>query len=88
VGMDKHGAYCVLGAIKVAAGEEEPTAWYRFDTKVSRIAVIAVAQWLPVRGRTRGEVKVYEWNDDTDDDFEVIDTLRHVAKDLRNAVTA
>ena len=25
------------------------------------------------------------WNAETDDDFEVIDTLRHLAKDLRNA---
>lgn len=30
-------------------------------------------------------VSVAVWNDATKDDFEVIDTLRHVAKDLRNA---
>lgn len=84
-GMDKHGAYCVLGAIKAAADEEDAAEWYRLDSRAARVAVMAVARWLPPRAKgVPRDRKVYEWNDGCDDDFEVIDTLRHVAKDLRN----
>lgn len=64
------GSRCVMGAI----GEVLPAHG-------QSIACRALFNHLKTVG---GMSNLAQWNDSTTDDFEVIDTLRHVAKDLRN----
>lgn len=73
-GSDDGGPLCVLGAIHVVTNEDGAAIDLAFDTfREHRFP------------GSRMCTVVFNWNDSTDDDFEVIDTLRHVAKDLRNA---
>lgn len=87
---DGKGRYCVVGAIeKVQYGEvtavgadlgERPSPY-------EDPAVRLLAEKLGERDVMRGGCVDF-WNDNTPDDFDVIDTLRLVAKDLRNEVSA
>lgn len=89
--------YCVLGAIAKAQGVD-PDDWPQLfgDPAVDALGkhlMPAVIDWWASQPQRPAEVTpimtVYTWNDcligdDDGDDFDVIDTLRLVAKDLRN----
>lgn len=95
--VDGEGRYCVLGAITTALGLDADADWD--DQRVlTHPAIEALAEHLrkqhPQLGagrRLSNGCAIYAWNDGyapeieslpTDDD--VIDTLRRVAKDIRN----
>jgi len=96
-GVDAKGRYCVLGAIAAVQGktwtDEDEGAIYEDDPAVDALAATVgplvdaferANGWGPC-GKGVPSTYVYFWNDVLpDDDFEVIDTLRLVAKDLRN----
>jgi hypothetical protein len=78
---DEAGGLCVVGAV-CAASDGDPYAVVSY----AHPALPPIARHL---GMDDGKdaftgFQVAKWNDRTDDDFEVIDTLRHVAKSLRN----
>jgi hypothetical protein len=78
------GPYCVVGAVSKAAGLIGADCFFE---GYQHPAVVAVARHLGITEKHREHswgINVGGWNDATADDFEVIDTLRHVAKDLRN----
>lgn len=93
IGQDLDGRYCVLGAIAEVQGRyvlgdfnEEPI-YNDEDPAVIALAnhVAHLVEGRGVRNDRRPSSRVYGWNDWLDlDDFEIIDTLRIVAKDLRN----
>jgi hypothetical protein len=66
------GPRCTIGAVSEVMEVGDMAAWISPAGK-------AVADHL----RHRGVLTLTDWNDNSDD-FEVIDTLRLVAKDLRN----
>jgi hypothetical protein len=74
------GALCVLGALSLASGDETAEGFGVYDHP----ATSAVASHVRPNRGGQAAMAVAGWNDHTDDDFEVIDTLRLVAKDLRN----
>lgn len=97
-GRSSGGTYCVLGAMAEAVdpGWWQNAAVDPLD-KYLYFAIVRARAAEPLRelaGRVphgsledlsdKPEEAVYLWNDGTDADFEVIDTLRSVAKDLRN----
>jgi hypothetical protein len=88
-GMDVNGPRCAMGALAEVQGVDladvfrlDPgTAMFALDVHVRRDPM-----WdglFPAGTHT----PIPSWNDDTKDDFEVIDTLRLVAKDLRNGAS-
>jgi hypothetical protein len=86
---DKDGRFCVVGAVMAARGHNVLTGCVVMTVLNEQAlgyadpALVPVA--LHVDGSSNGLAAAL-WNDRTEDDFEVIDTLRHVAKDLRNSV--
>jgi hypothetical protein len=93
---DRHGRHCVVGAVMAARGFDvrvgavtntsaELLAAGHEGVGYKDPAVRILARHVPPQefGTTPGAT-VGCWNDNTEDDFEVIDTLRHVAKSLRN----
>jgi hypothetical protein len=87
-GRSAAGEFCALGALYEVI---EPGWWrgssYTYWNVVDdeHPAAVALAAHL---GDADHCWTIADWNDATTDDFEVIDTLRHVAKDLRNEATA
>ena len=81
-GRARSGKFCVLGAIAEAQQPgwwTDGFPWYWRVVRTDPAAVAAVAALgFPDDGA------VAEWNDETADDFEVIDRLRLSAKTLRN----
>lgn len=95
----KRRAYCVLGAIAKARGWDEKSDHEIYRNDDPAVIALAnhisplLDSGLPgciersgINGKTSPSRDVYLWNDQIEhsDDFEVIDTLRKVAKDLRN----
>lgn len=78
---DDDGRFCVIGAITAATGiDVKQDSYLEAGEVMQGAAVAAVVPWIG-----SGSAQVWQWSDRTTDDFEVIDTLRLVAKDLRNA---
>lgn len=86
------GQFCVLGAI----AEVVQPGWDQFDRTAyfhvcdepeAQAAIEAIDRRLPATDFPSGFVttRVYDWNDVTEDDDEVRDTLLLAAKDLRGA---
>ncbi len=73
---DPGGPRCVMGALAEVLGLNTETASSR-DSVWRHPAVDVLFDAVPDRN-------LIEWNDASEDDFEVIDTLRHLAKDIRN----
>lgn len=73
---------CALGAISEVVGADitECSGYHTEGTELYAAARAALYSSDLIGDRT-----IQWWNDSSDDDFEVIDTLRRVAKDLRNA---
>lgn len=71
------GMNCVMTAI-FGAGAPEPVRMVAVDALHAHLVACGVRP----DPRSRNHLAA-QWNDKTTDDFEVIDTLRHVAKDLR-----
>lgn len=75
---------CAFGGMCVAADAliaSQPDPWVSCD--LSSVALDAFEAHF--FGADKGTpLHTFKWNDATDDDFTVIDALRHVAKDLRN----
>lgn len=81
--MDKEGRMCAVGALRRADsvasnnGANRTDAYYGARSALNRATEAAsghsVTEWNDVEGRTAGEV---------------IDLLKHTAKDLRNKATA
>lgn len=92
-GMTSREEYCVLGAIAavqgVEFGDNEGAIYNNEDPAVIALASHVTPEVLAYADRPFGDtpaIYVWTWNDLLDhDDFEVIDTLRIVAKDLRNS---
>jgi hypothetical protein len=83
-GVERGGTYgapggprCVVGAISEVAGLKGAG---HLDQSTRPIRQ-AVRSHLAAHGKS---ANLPDWNDTSADDFEVIDTLRHVAKDIRN----
>lgn len=74
------GRVCVVGAIHVIQ------RWRgRLEPACSAIAGYLADNGLRVRPKgCMSAAFVGDWNDETEDDEEVIDVLRHVVKELRN----
>lgn len=83
------GPRCVLGAI----GEVQGVADMDTCGKVEAVRAACTPAAMAFRDHLREKLRavsltfITEWNDATADDFEVIDTLRHCAKDIRNQAT-
>lgn len=90
-GQDQHGRLCVLGALTKAA-DGDPRFWGDLDLKpVARKAAMALARRVPYSACSEVPERIYRWNDrlsGDEGDFEVMDTLRLVAKDLRNEASS
>jgi hypothetical protein len=71
------GPRCTVGAMAEVSGTNIGEVW----TPAADVARMALRARIEPR-------MIPHWNDRTEDDFEVIDTLRLVAKDLRNEATA
>lgn len=98
-GSEEDGRFCVLGAMAEAVHpgwvEDDPNyfqvveandAANRAMRALDRHLALDIDR-LPGYMLSLPDLRVAHWNDglrSEDDDFEVIDTLRHVAKDLRN----
>lgn len=90
-------SYCVLDALAAVAGiegdaEQGIWAWSRAAESPAALALAAHLATMPdlpgyIIDSDPADI-VWRWNDHfdfaPDNDFEVIDTLRRVAKDLRN----
>lgn len=80
---DDQNRFCVVGAIMAARGYDvvvgPVTQTYPrpFGSGYTDPAVAAIERHLGVNNAG-------VWSDETEDDFKVIDTMRIVAKDLRN----
>lgn len=83
----KDESLCVLGALTSAMGNVPKDICIETYNAPARVALerhlAATGAQAPAADPDRGSAWI--WNDTTEDDFEVIDTLRRVAKDLRNA---
>ncbi len=73
---------CALGAIEIALGGRLP-----YEAIVGSSAAVALHDHLTAH-QPWGDGCIPVWNDMSSDDFEIIDTLRHVAKNLRNEEVA
>lgn len=76
---NNQGEHCALGAIYEAAGCLR-------DDGVNHNSATWDATTALIRHLEHGDIA--HWNNHLADDFEVIDTLRHVAKNLRNQAAA
>ena len=88
-GVDRAGRLCVLGAVSQAKGLD-PREWM-FQAKTAEVQAISNAVRARMPSGLDGHPHiaiVWRWNDCTVDDFDVIDTLRHIAKDIRNEAPA
>lgn len=74
------GAGCLIQAIGMAANAGETADGFRRERSAFRVLQGAI--------NARKGTGVVRWNEQTVDDFEVIDTLRLIAKDIRNAEQA
>jgi hypothetical protein len=87
-GHSQDGEFCVLGAIAEVVQPgwwKAPEAMHYWSVALRRKDVGWALQEHLHPDRAMLELAdIAGWNDSTDDDFEVIDTLRHVAKGLRN----
>jgi len=90
--MDDDGTFCVVGAVMAAQGVRMRPGLVMAQPGATEIgagyfdpALVPLAKAVGTVGpHVPPGAVVANWNDNTADDFEVIDTLRHVAKDLRN----
>lgn len=82
-GTDDDGRLCVLGAIAVASGL--PAMDWNYLTR--NPVVLALGARVPGEGIVPIG-RIFNWNDETpldpEHDADLIDFVRHVAKDIRN----
>lgn len=90
-GEDGTGKLCVLGAIGKVRGLRhwstaiDPPFGMVVPPEILPLTRYAAQRlWDSGRPAPPTPAAIYSWNDGSDDDFEIIDGLRHVAKEIRN----
>lgn len=86
VNEDGTGSYCAMGAVRKALGYFDHGIFGQDSREFRRICYVAAVVDLALRQHLG--TPVARWNDElAADKFEVIDTLKLAAKDLRNQKT-
>lgn len=81
------GQYCTIGALYQMTPEADRNHQVPNEA-VNVLERYLRAQGMPLSANREGQLHpVAEWSDNSTDDFEVIDALRHCAKDIRNSLT-